>query len=94
MEQPSRKTGPNVKRLIVRKMSTDAIPGGGGLADGLRFLTDPARIRDSAREATAWVFAAIDAVKAAPDNPFGDDDEAIAGEILRQIDNRDKGLKA
>lgn len=82
--------GPNVKKLIARKMSVDAIPSGGGLADGIKFLMSPGRIVAAAREATAWVETAIAAVKAAPDNSFGDDDEAIAGEILRQLEVRRK----
>jgi hypothetical protein len=41
-----------------------------------------------AREATAWVEQALAAVKSARDNPYGDDDEAIAGEILRQVEAR------
>jgi hypothetical protein len=41
-----------------------------------------------AREAEAWVEQALAAVKAAPGNPYGNDDEAIAGEILSQIEAR------
>lgn len=37
--------GPNVKRLIIRKMAADAIPSGGGLAAGLHFLRSAERIR-------------------------------------------------
>lgn len=82
----NRPQGPNVKMLIVRKMSFDAIPDGGGFLDGIRFITDPDRIRESARKATEWAFAAIDLVKAAHDNHYGDDDEVIAGEILRRLE--------
>jgi len=80
--------GPNVKKLITHKMSRDAIPDGGGFADGLSFLSNPERMAKAARAATEWVEHAIAIVKTAPDNPYGDDDEAIAGEILRQIDER------
>lgn len=85
--------GPNVKRLIAHKMATDAIPANGGFADGLRFLSSAESIRNGCRAATAWVQDAIAAVKAAPDNPFGDD-EAIAGEILQQIEARKAGRRA
>lgn len=77
--------GPNVKRLIAHKMAADAIPAGSGMAAGLRFLSSAESIRNGCRAATAWVQDAIAAVKAAPDNPHGNDDEAIAAEILRRI---------
>lgn len=80
--------GPNVKKLIAHKMSIDAIPNGGGLGDGLKFLMDKQRIIAGAKAATEWVNQAISVVKTAPDNPWGDDDEAIAGEILRQVKER------
>jgi hypothetical protein len=68
-------------------MAADAIPKGGGFADGMRFLTSP-DLPARGRDAVEWVFAAIDAVKSAPDNPYGDDDEAVAGEILRRIEEK------
>lgn len=77
--------GPNVKKLIVHKMSLDMVPSGGGLPDALAAF---GKIGDHARVATDWVSQAIAAVKAAPGNPYGDDDEAIAGEILRRIEAR------
>ena len=78
--------GPNFKKLVCQKMAVDAIPPDGGLMDGIKFFQGD--IAGAAREAQAWVRQAIDAVKAAPANPYGDDDEAIAGEILRQIEER------
>lgn len=80
--------GPNVKRLIVRRMSQLMVPAGAALAAGIRELTTPGNIAKRCREATAWVEEAIDVVKTAPDNPYGNDDEAIAGEILKQIEKR------
>ena len=82
--------GPNVKKLIVRKMSTDAIPPGGGLAAGIKFLSSKENIVAGAKAATQWVEAAIAAVKSAPDNPFGNDDEAIAAEILHRLEKQDR----
>jgi hypothetical protein len=82
--------GPNVKKLICHKISLDAVPAGGGLQSAIEFLSDKDRIISSARSATQWVETAIAAVKVAPGNPFGDDDEAIAGEILRGIEERKK----
>lgn len=85
-----RPQGPNIKKLIIEKMSASAIPAGGGLAAGIAFLSSVANIIAAAREATAWVEQAIAVFKTAPDNPFGDDDEAIAGEILAGIEARRK----
>lgn len=82
--------GPNVKRLAIHKMSLDAVPPGGGAKDAVAFLSDPKRLTDSAREAQAWAEAAVRAVREASDpNPWRTaDDEAIAAEILRQIESR------
>ena len=80
--------GPNVKRLIIRTMSTLMIPSGGGVVDGLRALSSSESVGKYAKEATKWVEDALMAVKTAPDNSYGNDDEAIAAEILRQIEER------
>ena len=87
MTNASRPTGPNVRKLIAHKIARYAIPDKGGFSDGLKFLAQPDRVLAAAKAATAWVFAAIDAVKAAPDNPFNSD-EAIAAEILRRLESR------
>jgi len=89
----TKQIGPNVKRLIVRKMSLLAIPAGSGkdsLARGLDMLTNRGKFSSVAAEASAWVQAAIATMKTAPDNPYGDDDEAIAGAILAGIEQREK----
>jgi len=78
--------GPNVKRLITQRMAQVMIPPGGGFLTGLEALAKPGNIGKVAREATDWVNKAISLVKEAPNNPYGDDDEVIAGEILRQIE--------
>lgn len=84
--------GPNVKKLIIRKMSLLMVPAstpkGKGMEMAVNALRKPGNIGATAREATAWVEAALEAVRSAPDNPYGDDDEAIAGEILRQIEEK------
>lgn len=87
--------GPNVKRLIIYRMSHEAVPDGGGLADGIAFLSSKERIIAGAKAATEWVQAAIQLVMAAAEpNPWKDaDDEAITGEVLRQIDERLKARK-
>jgi hypothetical protein len=80
--------GPNVKKLIIRRMSMLMVPDGGGLADALKSLSSAENIGGIAREATDWVMAALAAVKMSPGNVHDDDDEAIAGEILRQIEEK------
>jgi hypothetical protein len=82
--------GPNVKKLIIRKMSVDAIPSGGGLSEGISFLTKPGALSSGFKSAAEWVKSAIEVVrKAAEPNPWKDaDDEAIAGELLRKIEER------
>jgi len=80
--------GPNVNKLIVCKMSIQGVPK--DTPDPLRavaeFFASTENLKEHAKEATEWVEQAILAVKLAPDNKWGNDDEAIAGEILRRID--------
>ena len=70
------------------KVARDAIPDGGGVAAGIDFLLNPERIRETTRAAFEFVQEAIDAVRAAPDNPYGDDEEAIAKHIVEEIEKR------
>lgn len=73
-------------------MSRDAIPSGGGLAAGIKFLSTPGAISAGIKAATEWVALAIRAVReAAEPNPWmAADDEAIAAEILKGIQERRK----
>jgi len=86
------KPGKNVNRLIATRMSVIAIPDGtkDTRNDVIKFLSSATAISRAAREASAWVNQAIEAVRMAADpNPWrNSDDEAIAGEILRLIDER------
>ncbi len=81
---------PNVKNLIAHKMAALMIPPGTAnpFGTGIAALSRPGNLASVAREAAAWVEQALAAVKATPDNPYGTDDEVIAGEILRQIEAR------
>lgn len=85
--------GPNVRRLYIHKMSLDAVPAGGGLADGLAFFTDKEKRHRIMRDAEIWVMGAIQTVRTATEpNPWREaDNEAIAGEILRRMDEREVG---
>lgn len=80
----------NVRRLVIVRMSQLAIPADGGLADGLEFFTNQEKRQRVMREAEAWVAQALELMRtAAEPNPWRTaSDEAIAGELLRQIDER------
>jgi hypothetical protein len=78
--------GKNVKRLLAIKVSRDAIPAGGGFAAGLDFVLNPERMIQVSRQSLAWIEQALAVFKTAPDNPYGDDDEAIAGAILSSLE--------
>lgn len=83
----------NVGKLIIHKISLDAIPAGGGVADGIAFLSDKKKISAGFQSARSWVAAVIKAVRLAGEpNPFKDaDDETIAGEILKRIEEKKNG---
>jgi hypothetical protein len=83
------KQGPNVRKLIIHKMSLIMVPDGGGIYSAIEAMATPGRIGEVAREATQWAEAVLALVRTAPDNPYGDD-EAIAGEILRRIEEKKK----
>lgn len=82
----SEKIGPNAKKLLAHFIAHEAIPSGGGIGDGINFLVDPERRHSGLERATANLKAALNAVKSAPDNPYGEDDEAIAAAILDRIE--------
>ena len=85
--------GPNVRRLIAWKMALLAIPVGSGkdsFSRGLDVITNRGKFSSIASEASAWARAAIATMKTAPDNPYGDNDEAMAGAILEGIELREK----
>src|ERR1041384_6431851 len=86
----NRKLGPNMRRFVTYKMALLATPPGtkDPLAAGIVSILNIAESGKHWREAVVWCCAAVDAVKSAPDNPHGDDDEAIAGVILAGIKAR------
>ena len=77
--------GPNEKRLVTKRMATIMIPPGAGPLEGFNALTGP-NLGKIAKEAMVWVRDAIEVVKLAPDNPFGNDDEVITEAILKEIE--------
>ena len=80
--------GPNVKILIAKFVAREAVPPGGGIAAAVEFLGNSERRKQVLESAEAKAIQAIQLIKSAPDNPFGDDDEKIASEILDQIQKR------
>lgn len=81
------KQGPNVRRLIVERMSYLMVPPGGELADALGAMIRLGGIEDFARRATEEIEACIASVRSAPDNPYRDDEE-IAAAILKGIEEK------
>lgn len=81
---------PNVTRLIYYRMAALAIPPGGGVFDAVAILANKDAARGAEELAREWVAAALVAVRhAAEPNSWKDsDDECIAGELLRRIDDR------
>lgn len=82
------KYGPNVRMLITKFIAREAVPPGGGLAAAVEFLGNPERRKQVLERAELEAIQAIQLIKSAPDNPFGDNDERIASEILDQIQKR------
>jgi len=73
-----------VMRLEIRRTSQLLMEGASSPIEGALRIADKDRFRSVAAEAKAWVRQAIEQVKAAPDNPWGDNDEAIAQGLLVQ----------
>lgn len=85
---------PNVRKLIIQRMSLNAVPAGGGIGDAIKFLTTPGALGAGWKEAAAWVKSAIIAIRqAAEPNPWKDSsDEEIAGYLLQKIEERRRKL--
>ena len=78
------KHGRNMTRLIATLFANNAIPAGGGFEDCIAALM-PGKIQEGMKRAETEALKIMRVVKSAPDNPFGDDNEAIAGHILLEI---------
>jgi hypothetical protein len=84
----SRVLGPNMKRLMAYAAAKESISPGGGMADALQAIATPGRLVEITRNALAFADAAVAVMRTAPDNPYGEDEEAIAGAILAELDKR------
>lgn len=82
--------GPNVKKLIIRKMGVDAVPKGGGMVDAIKFLSSKGAVAAGWRTAAEWVQSQIQFVRnAAEPNPWKTaDDETIAGYLVKKVEER------
>lgn len=82
--------GPNMKRLAIAKTAKDAIPDGGSLADGLAFLANPTKMLETVRAGMKFAEQSVALVRQAAEPNLWKDktDEEIAGEILRQVEER------
>ena len=94
MYDPHKSIGPNENMLICQKISLilipkDTPPGQGFMKgiNGIKRLGEPNN--GIFKEAAEWVQDSIAAVRSAPYNTFTSDEE-IAGEILHQIQLRNK----
>lgn len=74
-------------KLLLLKASQLVIPDGGGVEDGIRFLTDRPHREKILAEAKKVVDDSIAAVKSALDNPYKTDEE-IATAILARFNER------
>jgi hypothetical protein len=77
--------GPYVTRLIMQCISREAIPIGGGIADGIKFFTDESHRKDVMQRAETIALKFVEAIKKAPDNPYGTDNEVIAKALLDKL---------
>lgn len=85
--------GPNMKKLLTQFIAREAIPPGEGLNAGLAFFTDEEHRKQVIEKAEVKMNDAIKAVKTAFDNPYGDDDEAIAEAVLKQIEEKKNEIR-
>ncbi len=87
--------GDNVKRLMLEFASADAIHSGheSAFINVLNVLQDSTKLRALFREAIQKVDLALEAIKSAPDNPYGMDDETICAVILEKIKEHDQAVR-
>ena len=81
---------PNIKKLIIIKMSKDALPNGSTIMDGLQFLSSKEKMSEGFRQSKKWILEVIGILKQAGEpNPYKTmSDEDIAGELLNKIEQR------
>ena len=83
--------GTNVTKLIIRFIAREAVSPGGGLDSTIAFFLDAEHRKQILANAETKAMEAIQLIKKAPDNPYGNDDEIIAGVLLEKIQERITG---
>ena len=78
---------PNVKQLVILKMSLDAVPPDGGMKSVIDFLLKPNAMKKSFQDAVKFWQEAFVLLRNAKDpNPYKQaSDEEIATELMRLI---------
>jgi len=71
--------GPNVTKLIIQFMGREVVPPGGGIANVVNFFNDSELRKNVLEISERKALETIEAIKSAPDNPYGTDPEVIAG---------------
>ena len=79
----------NVEKLIVRKVSIDAVPKGAGFKEAITFLTDKNKISETYKNAKKWVKENIQLIREAVGPYSNSSDEEIAGVILKEIEKKE-----
>lgn len=77
--------GPYFNKLLIEFTTRRAIPPGGGIADAVKFFTDPLLFRAVLDRAEKDTIDAIELIRTAQGNPYGPDEETIAKGILDQL---------
>jgi hypothetical protein len=82
--------GPNMTKLITKFIPRNAVPRGGGFADGAKFFTDKDYRKTVLDKSEADALEAIRVIHTATDDPYKDyDEEIIARIILDEIEKRE-----
>lgn len=83
-----------VQKIIAIKLSSIAVPKGGGFADGMNFLNDKDKFIDGVIEAKNWFKNSVAEIRSAPEpNPYKNmTDEEIAESMLQAYEKL-KGMK-
>lgn len=80
---------PNIRRLLAEFTTAESLPKSNAtLADAIASLSSKEKILENSRKGLARLNEALLAIKSAPDNPYGEDDEEIAGVILKAIEEK------
>lgn len=70
--------------------AAEAFKNGVSFAAAMESVSSKERIIENSRRALEQLNLALEAVKQAPDNPYGTNDEEIAGVILKSLEDVEK----